>query len=165
MISRQFKYFLVALILIVIQTQIVRLLSLEGITPDILTIWIVYLALKNGQFAATIWGFAVGLLFDLTTGSFIGLSALTKTVCGFTAGFFYSENKTPLTLGSYRYLVIVLIASLVQNTLYFLIYTQGSEIGLLRAVFQVGLATTFYTATLTLIPMFAFARRRFATHA
>lgn len=165
MISRHVKYFFVTLLLIILQTQAMHLLSMEGITPDILTIWIVYIALKNGQFAATIWGFAVGLLFDLSTGSFIGLSALTKTVCGFSAGYFYSENKTPLTLGSYRYLVIVLIASVVQNTLYFLIYTQGSEIGMLRAIFQVGLATTFYTATLTLIPMFAFARRRYASHA
>jgi rod shape-determining protein MreD len=136
-----------------------RLLTLEGITPDILTIWVIYLALKEGQMAGTLWGFCIGLVFDFATGSFIGLSALTKTICGFTAGYFYNENKTPMTLSSYRFLLIILFVSLIHNTIYFIVYTQGSDIGLLRAVFQVGVATTFYTTTWSLLPMFAFARK------
>jgi len=146
-------------IFLLIQTQAMRLLTLEGITPDILIIWIIYIALKEGQMAATLWGFLIGLMFDFVTGYFIGLSALTKTVAGFAAGYFFNENKTPLTLGSYRYIVIVLLVSLIHNTVYFAAFTQGSDIGLLRAIFQVGLATTFYTAVLTLLPMFAFARK------
>jgi rod shape-determining protein MreD len=157
--SRHLKYLFLSAALILIQSKMMTLLTLEGITPDLLTIWVVYLALKEGQMAAMPWGFAIGLLFDLATGNFIGLSALTKTVAAFTAGYFYNENKTPLTLGSYRFLVVVLVTSLIHNTLYFLIFTQGSEIGTLRAVFQVGLATTFYTATLSLLPMLAFARK------
>ena len=145
--------------LLVVQSKMMTLLTLEGITPDLLTIWVVYLALKEGQMAAMPWGFATGLAFDLLTGNFIGLSALTKTVAAVTAGYFYNENKTPLILGSYRFLVIVLIVSLVHNTIYFLIFTQGSEIGFMGAIFRVGLATSFYTATLTLIPMLAFARK------
>jgi rod shape-determining protein MreD len=157
--SRYLKYAFLSAALILIQSKMMTLLTLEGITPDLLTIWVVYLALKEGQMAAMPWGFAIGLLFDLATGNFIGLSALTKTVAAFTAGYFYNENKTPLTLGSYRFLVVVLVTSLIHNTLYFLIFTQGSEIGTLRAVLQVGLATTFYTATLSLLPMLAFARK------
>jgi rod shape-determining protein MreD len=157
--SRHLKYLFFTAFLILVQSKMMTLLTLEGITPDLLTIWVVYLALKEGQLAAMPWGFAIGLLFDLLTGNFIGLSALTKTIAAFTAGYFYNENKTPLILGSYRFLVIVLVSSLIHNTLYFLIFTQGSEIGTLRAVLQVGLATTFYTATLSLLPMLAFARK------
>ena len=153
------KYFFYSFLLTVIQTQVLRLLSLEGITPDILTIWIVYIALKRGQLQATVWGFVIGLLFDLTTGNFIGLAAFTKTIAGFTAGYFFGENKAPITLGSYRFILIVLLVSLIHNTIYFIVFTQGSEIGLLRAVFQVGLATTFYTAVISFLPMFAFARK------
>ena len=157
--SRHVKYVFFSIFLLLVQSKMMTLLTLEGITPDLLTIWVVYLALKEGQLVAMPWGFALGLAFDLLTGNFIGLSALTKTVAAFTAGYFYNENKTPLILGSYRFLVIVLTVSLIHNTLYFLIFTQGSEIGTLRAIFQVGLATTFYTATLTLLPMLAFARK------
>lgn len=159
--TRRLKYFLLSILFVIIQTQLMRILTLEGVTPDLLTIWIVYLALKEGQLAATMWGFCIGLMFDLVTGNFIGLSAFTKTICGFVAGYFFNENKTPLTLGSYRFIIIVLVTSLVHNTIYFVIFTQGSDIGLMNAIFQVGLATTFYTATLTLLPMFIFSRKIF----
>jgi rod shape-determining protein MreD len=83
--SRHVRYFFITLLFLLIQTQAMRLLTLEGITPDILTIWIVYIAVTEGQLPATIWGFVIGLLYDLTTGSFIGLAAFSKTLCGFTA--------------------------------------------------------------------------------
>ena len=159
MILRYFRYAFFTVIFIIVQTKVMRLVAVEGITPDILTIWVVYIALKEGQLPATVWGFAIGLLFDLATGSFVGLSALTKTIAGFSSGYFYNENKTTITLASYRFILIVLLASVLQNTVYFIIYAQGSEISLLRAVLQVGLATAFYTTTWTLLPMFAFARK------
>ena len=158
--GKSFKYGFISFILIIVQTSIMHLLSLEGITPDLLTIWIVYIALKQGQLRATVWGFLIGLTFDFMTGSFIGLSALTKTICGFTAGYFFNDTRTLLTLGSYQFLLIVLLASLIQNTLYFIIFTRGSEISLISAVFLYGVSTTLYTATLSLIPIFKFSRQR-----
>ncbi len=157
--TRHVKYFFLTLLLLIIQTQVMRLFALEGITPDILTIWIVYIAIREGQVPATVWGFVIGLMFDLLTGNFVGLSAFTKTLAGFIAGYFHNEHKTALTLGSYRYIVIVLVVSLIHDMIYFVLFTRGSEITLISAVFQVGLATTFYTATMTALPMFAFARK------
>jgi rod shape-determining protein MreD len=153
------KYFLISLLFIIIQLELASLLSLEGITPDILTIWIVYIALQQGQIPATIWGFCIGLMFDFAVGNFIGLSALSKTIAGFAAGYFYGENKALLTLGSYRFVLVVLIASFIHNVVYFTVFTFGSEVTILKAVFQIGLATTFYTAALTLLPMFVFSRK------
>src|SRR5712671_4365183 len=108
MIGKNFKYALISLFLIIVQTQATRLLSIDEIAPDILIIWIVYLALRTGQLSGTLWGFAIGLVFDLVTGNFIGLSAMTKTISGFAAGYFYNENKTQLILRSYQFMVIVL---------------------------------------------------------
>ena len=159
MIGKQFKYALISIFLIVLQTQVMRLLTIEGITPDILMIWIVYLALRQGQMKGMLWGFAIGLVFDLVTGNFVGLSAMTKTICGFTAGYFYNENKTTLILRSYQFIVIVLIVGVIHNTVYFLVFTQGSEIGFIRAIFQYGLATALYTSILTLLPMLSFSRK------
>ena len=159
MIAKQIKYALISLFLLVLQTQVNRLLIIEGITPDILLIWIVYLALRNGQMQGTLWGFAIGLTFDLVTGSFIGLSAMTKTIGGFTAGYFFNENKIHLILRSYQFIIIVLIVAVLHNTIYFLIFTQGSEIGFVRAVIQYGVSTALYTSIVTLLPMFSFARK------
>ncbi len=156
----QIKYFVISLLLIVVQSQAMKLLSLEGITPDILTIWIVYIALQQGQIGGTLWGFVIGLFFDLVTGNFIGLAALTKTICGFIAGYFFNENKTAMTISSYRFILIVLIVSLIHNTIYFVVFTRGTDIGFLRAVFEFGMATTLYTATVSLLPMFIFSRKQ-----
>ena len=155
----QIKYLFISFLLIIIQSQAMKLLSLEGLTPDILAIWIVYIALRHGQMTGTIWGFGIGLIFDLLTGNFIGLSALTKTMCGFTAGYFYNENKTTLLLSSYRFTLVILIVSFLHNIVYFIIFTQGSDIGLLRAILEFGLATALYTATVSLLPVMFFARK------
>ena len=163
--GKVFKYSFISYVLILVQSSVMHWVSLEGITPDLLTVWIAYIALRQGQLRATVWGFSIGLAFDLVTGNFFGLSALVKTLCGFVAGYFYNETKTALTLGSYRFLVVILVASAIQNTVYFIIFTRGSEINLLSAIFQYGLATTFYTTIVSLIPIFRFSRQQVTVHA
>jgi len=158
-VNRTIKYLLISLLLVIVQTTIARLLSLEGITPDLLVVWLVYLALTEGQLRASVWGFGIGLCLDLISGDFLGLSALTKTLCAFVTGYFYNENKTQMTLGSYRFLLIVLLGGLFHSLTYFLIFTLGTDISFWRVVFQLGLTTTLYTATVSLIPMFAFSRK------
>ena len=157
--NRNITYVFISLFLVILQTTIARLVSLEGITPDLLVIWIVYVAITEGQLHATVWGFGIGLCMDLISGDFLGLSALTKTLCGFVAGYFYNENKIQMTRGSYRFLLIVLFAAFLHNLLYFLVFTQGTDISFWRVVFQLGLTTTLYTATMSLIPMFAFSKK------
>ena len=157
--TRTIKILFASLFFLLLQVNVVQLLTIDGISPDLLIIWIVYLALTEGQLRSTLWGFSIGLAFDFVTGNFIGLSALTKTVCGFLAGYFFNENKTQLILGSYRILLIVLFVSLIHNTVYFIVFTRGTTIGVLGAILQIGLATTVYTATITLLPMFIFARK------
>jgi len=156
---KHLKYLLISFIIILIQTQLIPLISLKGINPDLLTIWIVYIALQKGQMQSTIWGFIIGLLFDFIVGNFIGLSALSKTITGFFAGYFYSENKAQMILGSYRFIIIVLITSFIHNSVYFVVFTFGTEISIIKAIFQIGLATTFYTAAIALLPMFFFYRK------
>lgn len=157
--NRMLAYIVISLVLLAFQTTVVQLLSLRGITPDVLIVWVVYLALKEGQLRGTLWGFAIGLLMDLVSGDFLGLSALSKTICGFLGGYFYNENKTQITLGSYRFLLIVLAVAFVHNIVYFMIFTRGTNIPLWQVILQLGLATTLYTTVISIIPMFTFARK------
>lgn len=148
-------------LIIIIHTTLIKFLAIGDITPDILVIWIAYIAIREGQTAGTVAGFALGLMLDLLSGQdgMVGLSSLAKTVAGFTAGYFYNENKTLQTLGGYQFLVALGVVSLVHNLIYFIIFLQGSEIGTWGAVVNYGLPTTMYTAALGLLPMFAFARK------
>ena len=150
-----------SIVIILLQTSVVKFLAIGGLVPDIALLWIVYLAIREGQLAATAAGFLLGLALDLLagSGSMLGLAALGKTVAGFLAGYFYNENKILHTLGSYQYILIVTVVSLVHNLIYFIIFLQGSDTGVVQAIVRFGLPATAYTAAAALIPMFAFARR------
>lgn len=159
--NRVIKYGVVSLLLILLQTSVVNFIAILHVAPDLLVVWIVYLAIRRGQLAATLAGFAIGLVIDIVSGDngMLGLAALSKTVCGFVAGYFYNENKTIQTLTTYRFAVAVLTASFVHHTLYFVIFLQGSTLSWLHVFAFYGVPATVYTAVFSLLPMLMFARR------
>jgi rod shape-determining protein MreD len=158
---RTVYYIFLSLFLVVVDSTLVKFLSIANIVPDILLVWIVYVAVRDGQIAGTTAGFFIGLTMNLmsATDNMLGLVALAKTFAGFTAGYFYNENKTYNTLGGYQFVVIVTVASVVHNTLYFVIFLQGSGLSWMQSVLSYGIPTTAYTAAVALLPMFAFARK------
>ena len=157
--QKLFRYGAVTIVLLIFQTTVIRFTSIANIIPDILIIWVVYVAVKLGQIPATITGFAIGLGMDLISGQLIGLSALSKTIAGFFAGYFYNENKIDYTIGSHQFLIIVGLASLFHNIIYFVIFVQGSEIGFWSAILRFGLFSTVYTIAIAVLPVFAFSRK------
>jgi len=150
---------LVALLLLLLQTTVVPFLSFGGYVPDLLLVWVVYIAIRRGQIEAAVSGFLIGLLQDVTTTQFFGLAALAKTVGGFAAGYFFNENKTEQTLGTYRFVMIILLASLIHNILYYMIFFQGTEVSLVLTTLRFSILTGLYTSLLGFLPMFVFARK------
>ncbi len=139
--------------------MVVKFLSIDGISPDILLIWLAYLTLTEGQIVGTIAGFSLGLLFDLAIGGFLGLTALTKTIACFFGGYFYNENKTLMTLGSFQFTIFVFVLSFLNNTIYFAIFVAGTQMHYPATVLWYGLTTAMYTAVVSLLPMFLFSRK------
>jgi rod shape-determining protein MreD len=149
------------ILFVLLQTTLTQYLAVWGLSPDIALIWIVYLALRRGQITGTVAGFFTGLVFDLLSGNdgMLGLAALSKTAGGFMAGYFFNENKTLQTLGSYRFILIILSVSLVHNLIYFVIFLQGSGAHWWQAILLYGIPAALYIAAVGLIPTFVFARR------
>jgi len=146
--------------LLLVQTTFLPLISVEGVIPDILLIWVIYNAVRRGQIEGMVAGFVVGLLQDITTIQFFGLAALAKTVTGFAAGYFFSENKTAVTLGSYRFVAIVAVGSLLHNLMYFGILLQGIETSSIYSISSWSSTTMLYTVAISFLPMFAFSRKQ-----
>lgn len=149
----------IVLVLLILQTTFIPYLSVIGFLPDIFMPWLIYIALRRGQVEATMYGFAVGFLQDMTSTKFLGLAALAKTISAFAAGYFFNENTAEQTLGSYRYVLIVLLCSLIHNVVYFTVFFQGVEGSLLGHVLQFSVASTIYTGVICLLPMFAFSQK------
>jgi rod shape-determining protein MreD len=158
---RTIGYILLSIVLLVFSTTLLKFLAIYNIVPDILLLWIVYLAIKEGQLAGMVTGFLLGLTFDLLSGpdGMLGLSALTKTLAGFLAGYLYNENKTYQTLGGYQFLLAVGLVSLMHHAIYFLIFLQGTDIGWWRSILFYSIPDALYTTAVGLLPMFAIARK------
>ncbi len=159
--SRPSADILLSILIFVLQTTVARFLAIQGIVPDIVLLWIVMIALRRGQIPATIAGFLMGLGLDLISGpdGVLGLTALTKTIGGFLAGYFYNENKVLQTLGGYQLPLITALVSLIHNLVYFFVYLQGSGLGWASMVGLYGIPATAYTTAIAVLPMFAYARK------
>ncbi len=154
-------YVVLSILVVVVQALVARFLVVVDIVPDLVLLWIVYIAVREGQLAATTAGFLLGLIIDLLSGQdgMLGLSTLSKTVAGFVAGYFFSEGKTYQTLGGSRFIIAVAIVSVVHNGLYFVIFLQGTDIGWWEILLRYGIPTALYTSVVALVPMFVFARK------
>lgn len=153
------RYALIALALFLVQMTFVPLIPVAGFTPDLLILWLVAMGVRRGRLEATLGGFIVGLLHDLTTTQFLGLAALTKSIAGYVAGSFYNENTAEQTLGSYRFVLTALVLSLVHNFVYYVVFFQGVERSVLFATLLSTLGTSLYTSIIAVLPMFWFSRR------
>ena len=145
--------------LVLLQTTFIPFISLSGYLPDLYILYLVYIALCRGQVEATVWGFIIGFLQDIIAIKFFGLAALSKTVAGFVAGYFFNENTTEQTLGSYRYLLLIGLCSIVHNFVYFTILFQGSENSIFFSTLESTLGMTLYTCVIGILPMFFFSRK------
>jgi len=145
--------------LLLLQTTFLPFIALGGYLPDLFILYLVVVALRRGQIEATISGFIIGILQDTITTQFFGLAALSKTIAGFVAGYFFNENTAEQTLGSYRYVLLVLLCSVVHNLIYFTIFFQGNNTSVFISTLESTLGTTLYTCVISILPMFFFSRK------
>ena len=152
----------IVLVLVVLQATFIPLVSIGGVVPDILMVWVVYNGIRRGQIEGVTAGFLVGLMQDLVTTQFFGLAAFSKSIAGFLAGYFFNENKTAVTLGSYRYLLILGLCSLVHNLAYYTIFLLGLDSSESLTVITLSMSSTAYTMAVGSLLMFVFSRMRFS---
>jgi len=106
--QRIFLYVGVAVLLGFVQQFFLDRLLLYGAAPDALIIWAVFIARREGQSIGTTAGFLIGLMMDLLRGT-LGVDAFSKTVSGFSAGFFREVDR-PSTRN--EFLLATAVASL-----------------------------------------------------
>ena len=79
--------FLTGLAALFLQMILSDFLTIRGLRPDFILIFVVYLSLRWGSLAGIIAGFSLGLVEDFfSAGSLMGLAPLTKSITGFLVG-------------------------------------------------------------------------------
>jgi rod shape-determining protein MreD len=150
------RYAGLLIILIILQKLIDWLLPVTslGITPDVVLIGLVYLSIKEGKIPGTVSGFLAGLIIDILSFSFLGLAALSKSSAGFFAGFFNDEDKLERYYTTYVFVLIVFGASLINNSIYFLLYFQGTNLGIMDIFIRYIITTSLYTSFVSVFVIF-----------
>lgn len=157
------EYILPILIFIptlVVQLAIVPLISVDYFAPDFIIILLVYFTLLNGQMYGTIVGAVFGLLFDLVSGNLLGLAMFSKTIAGFTAGYFYNENKIETNTGSLNFALIVFLCAFI-DSIFNGIFSDSQTVGIIFIIFEKSLFPAIYTAIISLLITIVLPKRKF----
>ena len=90
----QIKIYITGLIVLGIQILFSDFLSLNGIRPDFILIFLLYICVQHGSFKGILLGFNLGIFADLLgVSTSFGLSPLTYTLTGYILGLLCFHNK------------------------------------------------------------------------
>ena len=89
-----FKYTLILLVTFIFQAWSSEFFTVGTIDPDFCVIILIYISVKNGGIVGTLFGFFIGLLIDLSSGTnqFFGITPLIYTMTGYFSSFLKGEN-------------------------------------------------------------------------
>ncbi len=69
---------LLVIILYALQTSILPLIAYHGVTADLMLLFVTSTAFLKGACVGALSGFAVGVLQDIASGTFLGVNAFTR---------------------------------------------------------------------------------------
>ncbi|HWQ76087.1 MAG TPA: rod shape-determining protein MreD [Syntrophomonas sp.] len=107
-----------------LQTTIFADISIRGVVPDLVLVFVIFYALLNGANKGVVYGLLCGLLEDLYTGRFIGMNAVSKAATAYIIGKFrrrvFTEN---LGVGIFCVIIGSMINALINLILAFVYFT------------------------------------------
>lgn len=82
---RKGLFFKIALlfILVILQSSRFEIMSIYGIKPDFIMLFVCLISLYGGGIEGTVFGFLGGTIQDLLSGGLFGAGAFSKTLCGY----------------------------------------------------------------------------------
>lgn len=144
-----------SLLAIIFQIIIALWLSIQNIKPDFVLILVMFVALLQGRVFGQLYGFGIGLIIDIIgIGSFFGLSALSKTVAGFLAGYFKNRRNRFNHITFYSIYVLVIF---IHFAIFFLINFKSSDYGTQLILLRYVLPETIYTSIIFILLDYIFS--------
>lgn len=154
------SYAAIGLGIVIVQVLISRFLSIAGASPDFLLIFLVYIVIREGQFIGMTSGFFLGLALDLFSSGVLGWHSLSKTVACFLVGFFFNPDRIEQYIRNWPFLLLTLLGAVVNNLVYYFLYTRGSNISYGEFMFVYGGVGSMYTVAVAILPLLYWSRRR-----
>ncbi|MGO9482170.1 MAG: rod shape-determining protein MreD [Candidatus Kryptoniota bacterium] len=153
MTKRILGYAMLGIITILAQKFLDNFASIDTVSPQLVVLLIVYIALREGQLFGMGGGFVIGLFQDLLVTHFIGLTSFVGVIAGFVAGFFYKENDVELAAKTFNFAWISAITLFISELAAVPIEASG-ELNFLYVFSKFTLGTTVYTSIFAMIIVF-----------
>lgn len=134
--------------------------SFNGIIPDLILILVIFFTIKNNQFYGTIIGFLSGVVSDLTFGTLLGSSMIAKTLSGFIAGYFSSENKREIYLNPHYFGIIVLFIAIIHNAVFLFFSSIEISKNFFASLLISSIPNSIYTSIVSIIIIFSLPKKR-----
>ena len=147
---------------LLVQITVIPLIAIAGVIPDLVLITLVYYSISRDQFYGTVLGASYGFFIDLITGSLLGSSMLSKTIAGFTAGYFSTDTKKEINISTYIFSLIVFICALIDSIIFSFFSAFDVQTNIFKLLFGQALLPSLYTAIVSILFIFSpFKRRKF----
>ncbi len=154
--------FITFFVVLLVQITVIPLIAIAGIIPDLVLISLVYVSISRDQYYGTVLGASYGFFIDLITGSLLGSSMLSKTIAGFTAGYFSTETKKDINISTYIFSLIVFICALIDSVIFSFFSAFDVQTNIIKLLFEQALLSSLYTAMVSILFIFSpFRRRKF----
>jgi rod shape-determining protein MreD len=133
--------------LLIVQSVFVPCITVRGIAPDLMLIFLVYWAHRHNRLQAVLIGFVAGLIQDLAGQEMAGLYALSKSVACYVAG--------SLTLNRYQsnpvfLAVVLLITTLSHHLIYTAVQSMHLSSDFFTSLLRYAVPSVFYTVLIGL---------------
>jgi rod shape-determining protein MreD len=137
-----FQVFVLLLILLVVQSNLIPLIQIKGITPDLVLIFIVSWSAQRRGYQGIILGFMAGFLQGLMEGGTLGIFTLSKSVACYVA-YCVPYNRYEKNYSIFG--VVLFMAAFTHQLIYFVLAYRESSAGFTALFLRYGIPSVFYT--------------------
>lgn len=152
--------FLLFIPVLIFQMTVIPFLAFNGISPDLVLILLVFLTIRNNQIYGTITGFIFGGICDLAFGAILGSTMIAKTLSGFIAGYFSSENKRDSYLTPLNFSLIIFLVGIIDNSIFSFFSSFDLSENFISSLLTNTIISSVYTAIISIFIMIAIPKRR-----
>jgi rod shape-determining protein MreD len=152
--------FLLLIPVLILQMTVIPFLSFNGISPDLILILLVFYTIRNNQMYGTIAGFIIGGICDLAFGTILGSTMIAKTLSGFIAGYFSSENKRDSYLTPLNFSLIIFLVGIIDNSIFSFFSSFDLSENFISSLLTNTIMSSVYTAIISIFIMIAIPKRR-----
>ena len=152
------KYALIFGIVFLAQIFLSNLISIKGVRPDLLIIFVLYFAVNYGSFKGVLSGFLIGIIATIfDSGITLGILPLIYSIVGYSGGYLKSQHYKMAPFNFNFSCFLIIIGS-------FFIYSYFNYNYLFYNDFQIfvrtWIKTTLYTLSLLAIVQFIVPLRK-----